>query len=116
MEEKIENICVWILEECRTKISRKKKQKDWLVLTALRSALLIKTPKHLQTPKPARKKKVHLLQNSFHLQKKKNNRKIISSDLIVLMRATRGACNPIIFRLLLRMRRMYVASIRLDFH
>ena len=55
MEEWVENICVWILEECRTKISRKKKQKDWLVLTALRSALLIKTPKHLQTPKPARK-------------------------------------------------------------
>ena len=25
MEEWIENICVWILEECRTKISRKKR-------------------------------------------------------------------------------------------
>ena len=39
----------------------------------------------------------------------------VSKADVQLLRATRGACNPI-SRLLLGMRRMYVASIRLDFH
>ena len=65
--------------------------------------------------KTCEKKKSALTAKQFSFAKKEG-RKITSSDLIVLMRTTRGARNPIIFRLLLRTRRMYVTNSRLDFH
>ena len=56
---------------------KKKKQKDWLVLTALRSALLIKIPKHLQTPKPARKKKCIYCKTVFICKKRRQENNIV---------------------------------------